>query len=103
MRSHGGYLGQMCIFIVDILGICAFSLWISWAYMHSHGGYLGQMCIFMVDILGKCASCGYLGYMCIIMPISCLILKKEDVERLVVFVWVKCMGVPGGTPVDSYL
>ena len=45
----------MCIFLVDILGKCAFSWWISWANVHFLGGYLGQMCIFLVDILGKCA------------------------------------------------
>ena len=56
VHYHSGYLGQMCVLMVDILGKCAFSWWISWANVRSHGGYLGQMCILIVDILGKCAS-----------------------------------------------
>ena len=55
MHFLGGYLGQMCNTMRDILGKCAFSWWISWANVHFLGGYLGQMCIFLVDILGKCA------------------------------------------------
>ena len=78
-KNRGGYLGQKCILLVDILGKCAFSWWISWANVHSLGGYLGQMCILLVDILGKCVFFlwisganvyslgGYLGQMCILL------------------------------------
>jgi hypothetical protein len=49
VHSPGGYLGQMCNFVVDILGKCAISWWISWANVQFHGGYLGQMCIITVN------------------------------------------------------
>jgi hypothetical protein len=49
MKNIGGYLGQMCILLVDILGKCAISWWISWANVQFHGGYLGQMCIITVN------------------------------------------------------
>ena len=47
------YLGQMCTLLVDILGKCAFSWWISWAKVDSLGGYLEQMCILIADISNK--------------------------------------------------
>jgi hypothetical protein len=37
--------------LVDILGKCALSWWISWANVHYHEGYLGQMCITIMDKL----------------------------------------------------
>ena len=62
MKNIGGYLGQMCILLVDILGKCAISWWISWANVQFRGGYLGQMCNFVVDILGKCAISRWISW-----------------------------------------
>ena len=58
----GGYLGQMCNIMVDILGKCAISWWISWADVQYHGGYLGQMCNIMVDIMGRCAISWWISW-----------------------------------------
>ena len=81
VHFRGGYLGQMCILMVDILGKCVLLRWISWANV---------LCILVVDILGKCAFSwwiswanvhsrgGYLGQMCITMVNICLILKKTS-------------------------
>jgi hypothetical protein len=80
----------MCIFIVDILGICAFSWWISWANVHFHGGYLGQMCIMWISWV-------YVHYY------ANILLNSEERRRKVSGFCMGEMGVPGGTPVDSYL
>ena len=47
--------------------------WISWANVQYKEGYLGQMCNTKRDIWGKCA----------IIHVATLLLKKEDVVRLV--------------------
>ena len=53
VHSRGGYLGQMCILVVDILGKCAFrgGRYLGQMCIISRGGYLGQMWITMVNIL----------------------------------------------------
>ena len=57
----------MCIFVVDILGKCAFSWWISWANVCSYGGYLGQMYYvfsWWISWANVHSRGGYLGQMC---------------------------------------
>jgi hypothetical protein len=74
----GGYLGQMCIFLVDILGKCAIRpQGISWANMQYDEGYLGKY-------LDK------LVYM-----ITCLkLIKKDGVVMLVDIYNSDKMGIP---------
>jgi hypothetical protein len=63
----------ICAILRDILGKCAIQRGISWANVQYKEGYLGQMCNTKRDIWGKCA----------IIHVATLLLKKEDVVRLV--------------------
>ena len=92
--------------MVDILGKCALSWWISWANVHYHGGYLGQMCIIMMDILGKCAISLWISWANVHLYIMMdklvwllvpTLLKKDDIVRLVDICNVSDkLGVPCG-------
>jgi hypothetical protein len=72
----GGYLEQMCIFLVDILSKCAIPQGISWANMQYDEGYLGK----------------YLDKL--VYTITCLKLLKDCVITLVDIYNSDKMGVP---------